>query len=132
MKSKILQKITILSVILIIVLLYYGCKKQPKCGCGKDMIFELTDAQVLVQYIEASSTVVFYPSTGSGSTYYFCNPTEWIDSLKKLNIQEYLLLSGKVYYECNYLMSSGNSYYQMPPVYQVEVSSIKEDNYGKK
>jgi len=29
-------------------------------------------------------------------------------------------------------MSSGNSYYQMPPVYQIEVSSVREDNYGKK
>ena len=132
MKSNILKKITIISVIVIIALLYYGCKKQPKCGCGKDMIYELTDAQVLVQYIEASSTVVFYPSTGTGSTYYFCNPTDWIDSIKKLNTQDYLLVSGKVYYECNYLMSSGNSYYQMPPVYQIEVSSVREDNYGKK
>jgi hypothetical protein len=108
-----------------------GCKKQPKCGCGKDMIFELKDAQVLVQYFETTSTAIFYPVMSTGSTYYFCNPGQWIDSLKKLNTQEYLLISGKVYYECNYLYNSGNYYYQIPPVYQVDVTDIKEDNYGK-
>jgi hypothetical protein len=55
-----------------------------------------------------------------------------MDSLKKLNTTDLLLLSGKVYYECNYLMNSGNSGYQMPPVYQVDVTSIRPDNYGKK
>jgi YHS domain-containing protein len=132
MKSNNIKKISFFAALMIVMVVYYGCKKQPKCGCGKDMIFELTDAQVLVQYIPSSSTIVFYPSTGSGSTYYFCNPSQWMDTLKTMNTQEYLLLSGKVYYECNYLMSSGNSYYRMPPVYQVDVTAIKEDNYSKK
>jgi hypothetical protein len=133
MKIKILRRIVVFLIILTPAVFYQGCKKQPKCGCGKDVIFDLTDAQVIVQYNETSRLAVFYPVINvSGSTYYFCNPGAWIDSLKKLNTNDYLLLSGKAYYECNYLMNSGNSYYQLPPVYQVDVTSIMEDNYGKK
>jgi hypothetical protein len=132
MKIKILRRVIVFLIILTPAVFYQGCKKQPKCGCGKDVIFELKDAQVIVQYNETSKIAVFYPIMNTGSTYYFCNPGAWIDSLKKLNTNEYLLLSGKCYYECNYLMNSGNSYYQLPPVYQVDVTSIMEDNYGKK
>jgi hypothetical protein len=132
MKIKILRKILVFLIIMTPVVAYQGCKKQPRCGCGKDVIFELKDAQVIIQYSQTTSTAIFYPAVSNGSTYYFCNPGDWLDSLKKLNTSEYLLVSGKAYYECNYLYNSGNSYYQMPPVYQVEVSSVKEDNYGKK
>jgi hypothetical protein len=131
MKAKNFKSLYILLILTTVALVYYGCKKQAKCGCGKDMIFELTDAQVLVQYNPASNTAVFYPSSSNGSTYYFCNPGAWVDSLKKLNTQDYLLLSGKCYYECNYLMNSSNYYYQVPPVYQVEVTGLRQDNYGK-
>ncbi|MFN8241038.1 MAG: hypothetical protein U0X39_09835 [Bacteroidales bacterium] len=95
------------------------------------MISELTDAQVMVSFSEATNTAIFYPVISTGATYYFCNPGDWLDSLKKLNTNDYLLVSGKVYYECNYLYNNSNYYYQLPPVYQVEVSGIKEDNYGK-
>ena len=130
-----LKKISRILFVIIILspfIFQQSCKKQVKCGCGKDVIFTLEDAQVIVQYNEATNSALFYPVVSTGATYYFCNPTDWIDSIKKLNTQDYLLVSGKVYYECNYLMSSGNSYYQMPPVYQIEVSSVREDNYGKK
>ena len=130
---KILRKLTVIVIMLAPIVAYQGCKKQAKCGCGKDVIFELTNKQVIVQYSETSMTAVFYPVFNTnGATYYFCNPGAWIDSLKKLNTNNYLLLSGKAYYECNYLMNSGNYPYQMPPVYQVDVTSIMEDNYGKK
>jgi hypothetical protein len=71
----------------------------------------------------------------TGSSYYFCNPGKWIDSLKLYtnNTQgAVLLVTGKCYYECNYLMNSGNMGYYTPPVYQVDVTNIKKDNYSKK
>jgi hypothetical protein len=132
MRFNLIRKLVILSIFVTPVLFQQGCKKQPKCGCGKDVIFSLTDASVMITYSETSNTAIFYPVSNDGSTYYFCNPGKWIDSLKKLNTAQPILLSGKVYYECNYLYNSGNSYYQMPPVYQVDVTAIKEDNYGKK
>lgn len=96
------------------------------------MIFSLDSSKVMVSYSESSNTAVFYPIVNTGSTYYFCNPGKWIDTLKTMNTTQPLILSGKVYYECNYLYNSSNYYYQIPPVYQVEVSLIVTDNYGKK
>jgi hypothetical protein len=132
MKFNILKSLIIAFIILAPLLLDQGCKKQPKCGCGKDVIFVLDSASVLVQYNENTNTALFYTAINTGSTYYFCNPSRWIDTLKTMNTQQYLLISGKVYYECNYLYNNSNYSYQMPPVYQVDVTSIFEDNYGKK
>ncbi len=132
MKSKLINKILPFASILVLLIFNSECKKQPKCGCGKDVIFTLTNAQALIQYNEASNTIVFYPALSTGATYYFCNPSQWMDSIKKLNTSEYLLISGDVFYECNYLYQSGNYYYYIPPVYQVIVTSIKEDSYSKK
>ena len=110
---------------------FQGCKKQAKCGCGKDVIHTLTDAQVTIQAADTSfNSIVFRPVYSNGSTYYFCNPGHWKDSLKKMNLQQYVLISGKAYYDCNYLMQSAN-YPYLPPVYQVEVTGLREDNYGK-
>jgi hypothetical protein len=132
MRSNILGKIVLVLLILVPILVDPGCKKQPKCGCGKDVLYTLDSALVTIYYNEASRSAYFYPYTYTGATYYFCNPGKWIDTLKTMNTEEYLLLSGKVYYECNYLYNSGNYSYQIPAVYQVDVTSIQEDNYGKK
>jgi hypothetical protein len=123
----------VISFIILVPLFFdLGCKKQPKCGCGKDMIFEITDGQASVYYMESSKTAYFYSASSSGSTYYFCNPGQWIDSLKKFPQGKILLLTGKAYYDCTYLMNSGNYGYYIPPTYQVEVSSLREDKYSKK
>jgi hypothetical protein len=115
-----------------------GCKKQKKCGCGKDVIFEITeDSGPVTVYYVASSKTAYFPSSGSyGSYYYFCNPGKWSDSL---NIYTQggkqprsLLITGKVFYDCTYLMNSGSYGYGYPPQYQVEVTTLKEDNYIKK
>jgi hypothetical protein len=125
-------KLLLSFIILIPLFSDLGCKKQPKCGCGKDLIFDITDGQANVYYIENSKTAYFYSASSSGSTYYFCNPGQWIDSLKKYPQGKVLLISGKAYYDCTYLMNSGNYGYYIPPTYQVEVSNIREDKYSKK
>ena len=131
MKTGIIRKILVILIILVPLMTDLGCKKQPKCGCGKDVIFELDQEAVYISFNEDTHTVIFYPAISTGATYYFCNPGEWIDTLKMLDTNDYLLVSGKVYYECNYLYNSGNYYYQIPPVYQVDVSAVEVDNYGK-
>lgn len=132
MKINLFIKSFLILLFLIPILTDQGCKKQPKCGCGKDAIGTLNDNPVYVTYDTASRSALFYPIVSTGATYYFCNPGRWIDTLKTMDIKQSLLLSGKVYYECTYLMNSGNYGYYIPPVYQVDVTSIKEDNYGKK
>jgi hypothetical protein len=132
MKSFILRKSIIVFIIIAPLFADLACKKQPKCGCGKDVIFELTDGAANFYYMAESKSVYFYSVMSTGSTYYLCNPGKWIDTLATYPQGQMLLVSGKAYYECNYLMNSGNYGYYMPPVYQVEVTAIKEDNYGKK
>jgi hypothetical protein len=132
MKSFILRKSILFLIILAPLILDMGCKKQKRCGCGKDMIFEITDGSATVFYAESSKSAYFYSTNSSGSTYYFCNPGKWIDSLKVYPQGQTLLITGKVYYECTYLMNSGSYGYYIPPVYQVDVTAIKEDNYSKK
>jgi hypothetical protein len=130
MKKRLAGKILIMMLFILPLFTYEGCKKQIKCGCGKDVVYNLKEMQVMVQYNESSNTAVFYPVYTTGSTYYFCNPGQWMDSLKKMNTAEYLLLTGKAFYECNYLMQAAN-YSYLPPVYQVDVTGLREDNYGK-
>jgi hypothetical protein len=130
MKRKVIGQVIIAGLFFLMLFLYEGCKKQVRCGCGKDVVQTLTALDVMVQYDTTASTVIFYPVGSTGSTYYFCNPGQWIDSLKKLNTKEYLLLTGKAYYDCNYLMQSAN-YSYLPPVYQTEVTGLSEDKYGK-
>jgi hypothetical protein len=132
MKSSIIRNTLIVLIILTPLLADLGCKKQPKCGCGKDAIYTLTEGQANVFYNESSKSAYFTAAASTGSMYYFCNPGRWIDTLKKYPSGQLLLVSGAVYYECNYLYNSGNSGYYMPPVYQVEVTAIKEDNYNGK
>lgn len=132
MKPIILRKSIIVLIIIAPLITDLGCKKQPKCGCGKDVIFELTGGAANVYYSIDSRSAYFYSAMSSGSTYYFCNPGKWIDTLKTFTSGQELLVSGKVYYECNYLMNAGNYGYYIPPVYQVDVTDIKENNYGKK
>jgi hypothetical protein len=132
MMSYILRKVLIVFIILTPLIADLGCKKQPKCGCGKDVIMTLVDGAALVYYTESAKTAYFYSVTSTGSTYYFCNPGKWMDLLKTYASGQKLLVSGLVYYECSYLMNAGNYGYYMPPVYQVEVTDIKPDNYGKK
>jgi len=132
MKSKFLYKFFLTVFIIFPLVFNIECKKQPKCGCGKDVIFTLNDEPVSLRYNESSNSIIFSTTLNPYATYYFCNPSQWMDSVKKLNTKEYLLVSGDVFYECNYLYQSSNYYYQLPPVYQIIVTSVREDNYGKK
>jgi hypothetical protein len=135
MKSPIFRNILIVLIIIVPLITDLGCKKQPKCGCGKDVIFELAENKVLVYYSPTATSAQFVAADGfgsQGSQYQFCNPGDYYDTLKTYPQGQLFLVSGKAYYECSYLMNSGNSGYYMPPVYQVEVTSLKEDNYGLK
>ena len=131
MKSNMLRKILIVAIFIAPLVFDLGCKKQKKCGCGKDVVFDFTDGQVTMYYIESSKTIYFYSLASTGATYYFCNPGEWIDVVKKYPQGQILLVTGKAYYECNYLMNSSNYGYYIAPTYQVQVTNVKPDNYSK-
>ena len=132
MKSFILRKSIIVLIILAPFFIDLGCKKQPKCGCGKDVMLSLTNSVVSVYYTESSKTAYFISAYYSGSYFYFCNPGKWMDLLKTFPSGKELLVTGSCFYECNYLMNAGNYGYYIPPTYQVDVTDVKENNYGKK
>jgi hypothetical protein len=66
------------------------------------------------------------------STYYFCNPSEMFPKLKDAKQGDVLLLSGHVYWNCTYTYQASNSSYQsMYQVYDVQVTNLELDLYGK-
>jgi len=129
----IFRKILIILFIAIPVFTDPGCKKQPKCGCDGDMLFELDREPAKVYFDENSAQ--FSPVNNPYATYYFCNPEEMYSSkLKDYSTGDLLLVSGYVYWNCNFLYASSNysySYYYYK-VYDILVTDVTTDLYGKK
>lgn len=109
------------------------CRKQEKCGCNGDSLFTLDREQAKVYFNETGTNISFTRVNGSPyDTYYFCNPGEMFPKLKDAKSGDILLLSGSAFWECNYLYQSSNySYYTQMRVYQVQVTDVVSDLYGK-
>ena len=128
---KILRRILVIIIITLPVFTDLGCKKQAKCGCGKDVLFELDAEPAKVYFTESNAT--FSPASNPYSTYYFCNPGEMYPKLSEYKTGDLLLVSGHVYWECNYLYQSSNySYQTYYKVYMIQVTEVIMDLYGKK
>jgi hypothetical protein len=131
-KLSYLRKVFVILIIITPIFTDLACKKQPKCGCGKDLLFTLTERNVYVYYDAVAKSASFTYEGDPYSTYYFCNPEDMMSTLTQFQSGQLLLLSGRVYYECNYLLNaSNNPYYAQVKVYMVEVTDVKEDLYGK-
>jgi hypothetical protein len=132
MKHSIFRKILVILIFAIPLVSYPGCKKQAKCGCGKDVLFTLTNTRAHV-YFPTPSNVYFASLNDPYSTYYFCNPSEWAEKLKEYKSGDELLVSGHAYWECNYLYQAGNSSYSSYyKSYVVQVTNVYMDLFGKK
>jgi hypothetical protein len=131
-RKKILANIAIALIVTAGVILTGGCKKQPKCGCDGDALDTLRSTHVYISYNATTNTASFYPIWDNFSMYYFCNPSEWMSELTKFDQGEEILISGPFFYECNYLMSSSNSYYyNYMKIYQIDVTGVAAYEYGK-
>ncbi len=132
MTGYIIRKIFILIFFILPVVTNPGCKKQARCGCDKDVLFSLNqepvDYQVLRYNVDGTSA-----SFSSGySTYIFCNPIEMHEKFKKFTPGDQILITGDVFWECNYLYSTSNySYGSYYKVYQVKVTDLEVKLYGK-
>lgn len=133
MSKYIIRKLAVVLIILLPLFSWSGCKKQAKCGCGKDVLWTITK-----QVLDRSSLVFGVDgATASFSvgydTYFFCNPVEMYPVYNSLSGEDQILISGDVFWECTYLMNSGSSqYYQMYRVYNIQVSALEAYLYGKK
>jgi len=134
MRVKIILKILVVVIILLPLVSYLGCKKQPKCGCEGDVLFTLDSALFDYSdfyYIDSTSCTF---RTDMYTTYLFCNPVEMYPAFEALSGNSQILLSGEVFWECNYVMSSGSSssyYYNYYKVYQIKVTGMVSGLYGK-
>lgn len=133
MRGKTIRKILVVLIIIAPAFYYTGCKKQPKCGCGKDILFTLNNASVNV-YFNATGTIMSFQTLGDlYSTYDFCNPSEMFPKLADAKSGDVLLVSGSVYWDCTYVYQSSNSSYVNPyKKYNVQVTDLSLDLYGKK
>ncbi|MBG0860979.1 MAG: hypothetical protein IQL11_15885 [Bacteroidales bacterium] len=133
MRGYIIRKILVVLLMILPVFSWSGCKKQKKCGCGKDILFSLDEE--LLDYSD-----IVYNSDGTNayfsigySTYYFCNPSEMHAAFKDISADDQILLSGDAFWECSYLMNASNSYYySLYKVYNIQVTGLKSYLYGKK
>jgi hypothetical protein len=134
MKVNILRKILVILVVIIPVFSDSGCKKQPRCGCGKDELFTISERSAYVYFKESSSNVYFILITDPYSTYNFCNPGQWRSKLlSDYKTGDELVVSGHVYWNCAFLQQAANSPYQSPyKSYDVEVTDVYMDMFGKK
>ena len=124
-------KIAVAIVIIIPLFIDLGCRKQAKCGCDGDMLFELDKEPASVYFTQTNA--YFSPNLNPYSTYYFCNPEEMYPKMSEFKSGDLLLVSGRVFWECNYLYSSSNySYQTYYNVYMIYVTDITSDLYGKK
>ena len=134
MKRNILRKLLVMLIIMAPVVSYTGCKKQAKCGCGKDVLFTLTNTSAHVFFNETGTTISFSALNDPYSTYNFCNPKEMFPKMPDFKSGDELLVSGHVYWNCSYLNQASNSSYQNSyyKIYDVQVTDVYMDLYGKK
>lgn len=128
-----LRKILVALIIIAPVITSTDCKKQAKCGCGKDVLFTLTNSSAYIFFNETGTSISFQSLGDQFSTYYFCNPGEMFPNLKDSKSGDILQISGYVYWDCNYVQQASNSSYtSMYKIYNVQVTDLTVDLYGKK
>jgi len=129
-----LRKVIVVLIVVLPVVTDLGCKKQAKCGCDGDMLYEINREMVtIVQLTESSASCT--PVGNPYSTYSFCNPREMYPDLQDFKVGDKILISAKVFWNCNYLYSAssyGYSYQYLYKYYDVMVSEVTTDLYGKK
>ncbi len=133
MKKYRLAATMILGVMVVALLLMAtGCKKQPKCGCNGDALGTLSKMPVSIVYDAINKTARFSPANNPYEIYHFCNPSEWIGELSKFQQGDEVEVSGPFFYECNYLIQNSNSPYgSYWRIYQIQVTELAVNPYGK-
>lgn len=133
MKNRMLRKLLVILVMIVPVFAGTDCKKQPKCGCDGDMLFDLKREQARVYFNPNSNIIYFTPVVNPYSTYYICAPSSILPKLKDSKSGDILLVSGNAYWNCSFLQQSSNySYsYSMYKMYDFQVTDIGADLYGK-
>jgi hypothetical protein len=124
-----------LLVVLIVIIPVFStdCKKQPRCGCTGDVLTTLTLDPSTVVFNSDGSVIYFTPLSEPLNVYNFCNPSEIFPKLADYKSGDILLVSGKVFWDCNYIYQASNSYYQSyGKQFQILGSDVTTNLYGGK
>ncbi len=133
MRGKIIRKLLVIFIVIIPVFTYSDCKKQKKCGCNGDILYQLTMTPSTVYFSASGGSIYFSPLADPYSTYYFCNPSEMFSKLADAKSGDILQVTGKVFWDCSYVYQSSNYNYGSPyKTYQVVVTDVISNLYGKK
>jgi hypothetical protein len=132
--ERLIRKMLVLMIILLPAFSYSGCKKQKKCGCGKDVLYTITNQGAYVYWNETGTVISMQAVGDPYSTYTFCNPDEMYTKVKNYKSGDQLVVSGNVYWDCNYVWQSSNQSYQtsLYKQYNIHVTNVFLDMYGKK
>jgi hypothetical protein len=127
-----IRKILVALIILAPVFSYTGCNKQPKCGCGKDVVTTLTGVSANI-YWSTGESIAFQIVGDPYSSYTLCNPSEMFPKLVDAKSGDILLVSGHVYWDCNfvYQASQSSNYQSYYKVYNCQATDLTLDLYGK-
>jgi hypothetical protein len=131
---KIIRKSCIALIFLAAVFISTDCKKQIRCGCGKDVYKSFTSAPSYI-YFNADKSVITSQVVGvSYGVYNFCNPSQMADKLADTQYGDIMLVTGKIYYDCTSVYQQSNQGYNTSLVqyFQLEVTDLELDMYGKK
>jgi len=132
MRGHIIRKLLVILIVIIPIFSSADCKKQAKCGCNGDVLFSLTQTSATLYWTDGGS-IYFYPLNDPYSQYNFCNPSEMFPKLADSKSGDILLVTGHVFWDCNYLYQSSNySYQSYSKVYQIQVTDLSTNLYGKK
>jgi len=132
MRGNTIRRIFVTFIIISPILTYSDCKKQARCGCGKDVLFDLTGTSSYI-YFTDGSTISAMTVGDMYSTYIFCNPSDMFPKLANDKSGDILQLTGQVYWDCNYVyQSSSSSYQSVYKTYDIQVTDLSLNLYGKK
>lgn len=137
-----IQKIIAALLILLPVIIYTDCRKQPKCGCSGDSINTLADEVIsksTIVYNDSGTNAYFFVYTMGGvyyDTYYFCNPSEMYAKYQAIGSNSEVKVSGDVYWDCSFVSSASSSgsssyYYAYYKIYNIKVTDLSSSLYGK-
>ena len=132
--KKILRKTLVIIVLFAPLFTNTDCKKQKRCGCGKDVLYSLTGSPSYVYFDSESPIITMRRLSDQFSFYTFCNPDEIKPKIANFRSGEELMVSGNVYWDCNYVWQQSQSYGYQSSLYQsytIHVTDIYMNMYGK-
>ena len=133
--KRLLRKVLVITVLFLPLFISTDCKKQKKCGCQGDVLWEYNSAWTgsYVYFYPESSTIFMEEVGNPYDRYTFCNPDEVRPKLANFKAGDILVVKGSVFWDCNYVWQSSNNPYQsyMYRAFNIYVTDIYMDMYGK-